>query len=75
MQLHDPDLAPISPGGGEGLVGGGLGHAVADDLHGALALEGGGGVGDHALGDDLDGLILKVVRVDEGFGGDDATGG
>jgi len=76
MELNNANLVTALPrceaGVGKDAVSAGLGHGVADDVHGRLAFKSGGPVGGEVLGDDFDGLVLEAVFVDKVFGGDDA---
>lgn len=77
MQLDDADL--VSPCStvqarlGEHLVRSILRHAVAHDLHRALALEGDRFVGCQCLGYDLDRLVLQAMLADKLLGGDNVA--
>lgn len=79
MQLYDADLvsafARRKASVCEDLVGTDLGHGVPSNGHGALAFKSGGVIGDEGLGNYLDGLVLELVRVHEGFRGDYVASG
>ena len=59
----------------EHLISTGLGHCVADDIHGTAALKGADAIGRQRLSDDLDRLVFETVFVYEVFRSYDATCG
>lgn len=77
VQLNDPHLVPTLPfleaSLRKDLAGAVLGHSVAYNIHRTPAFERGLVIGRQSLSNDLDGLVLQPMLVDEVLGRNDAA--
>ena len=79
VQLDDANLitalAVPEPSKGKNFICTVLGHGVAHNIHRAARLEGGRIIGCQSLANDFYGLVFKLVRMYECFGGHNAASG